>query len=246
MTTNLMVVCGGRHSISLPLTSSSQFMETIARISELQCLFLEDPNARCSGAFYELVLVTAVFHLLTLGMEVWAGTFFDDFPILSKSASAGQTEQHVSHLLNLIGLRFSAEGKKRLPFDMSMAVLGVVLGLSRFAEGVVSFKHTQPRRTHPGGAESLRGRLIWFEGFLFGRIVSLSLHEIGKRATALGHGHQLNDSLRMALVFFRDRIVNGRPIEITKAVGRTVSIFTDGAFEPTSQTPGTFGRHHLQ
>ena len=24
-------------------------METIARISELQCLFLEDPNARCSG-----------------------------------------------------------------------------------------------------------------------------------------------------------------------------------------------------
>ena len=133
-------------------------------------------------AFYELVLVTAVFHLLTLGMEVWAGTFFDDFPILSKSASA----------------------------------------------------------------ESLRGRLIWFEGFLFGRIVSLSLHEIGKRATALGHGHQLNDSLRMALVFFRDRIVNGRPIEITKAVGRTVSIFTDGAFEPTSQNPGTFGRHHLQ
>ena len=115
-------------------------------------------------AFYELVLVTAVFHLLTLGMEVWAGTFFDDFPILSKSASAGQTEQHVSHLLNLIGLRFSAEGKKRLPFDMSMAVLGVVLDLSRFAEGVVSFKHTQPRRTHPGGAESLRGRLIWFEG----------------------------------------------------------------------------------
>ena len=199
---------------------------------------------------------TAVFHLLTLGMEVWAGTFFDDFPILSKPEVANQTEQHVSHLLNLIGLRFSSEGKKWLPFDESMAVLGVILDLERFAEGVVSFKHTEARRSEleetlnrhlesdalsQKDAESLRGRLIWFESFLFGRIANLSLHKIGKRATALGHGHKLNDRLRRALVFFRDRIVNGRPIEITKAVGKTMYIFTDGAFEPSSSTPGTLG-----
>ena len=199
---------------------------------------------------------TAVFHLLTLGMEVWAGTFFDDFPILSKAEISDQTEKHVSHLLNLIGLRFSSEGKKWLPFDERMAVLGVILDLRCFAEGVVSFRHTEARRREleetlnrhlesdalsQKDAESLRGRLIWFESFLFGRVANLSLHEIGKRATALGHGHKLNDRLKRALVFFRDRIVNGRPIEITKAVGRTVYIFTDCAFEPTSDTPGTLG-----
>ena len=130
---------------------------------------------------------TAVFHLLTLGMEVCAGTFFDDFPILSKSevAVADQTEKHVSHLLNLIGPRFSSEGKKWLPFDESMAVLGAILDLRRFAEGVVSFKHTEARRSEleetlnrhlesdalsQKDAESLRGRLIWFESFLFGRV----------------------------------------------------------------------------
>ena len=137
-----------------------------------------------------------------------------------------------------------------------MSVLGVVLDLKRFEEGVVSFKHTEARRSEleetlnrhlesdalsQKDAESLRGRLIWFESFLFGRVANLSLHEIGKRAIALGHGLKLNDRLRRALIFFRDRIVNGRPIEITKAVGKTVYIFTDGAFEPTSDSPGTLG-----
>ena len=35
--------------------------------------------------------------------------------------------------------------------------------------------------------------------------------------------------------------MNGRPLEITKAVGKTMYIFTDGAFEPSSSTPGTLG-----
>ena len=158
-------------------------------------------------------------------------------------------------MLNLLGLRCS-EGKKWLPFDESMSVLGVVLDLKRFEEGVVSFVHTEARRSEleetlnrhlesdtlsQKDAESLRGRLIWFESFLFGRVANLSLHEIGKRAVALGHGLKLNDRLRRALFFFRDRIVNGKPIEITKAVGKTVYIFTDGAFEPTSTSPGTLG-----
>ena len=75
---------------------------------------------------------TAVFHLLTLGLGVWAGTFFDDFPVLSRADVAQQTEDHVSLFLDLIGLKFSKEGKKWLPFDEAMAVLGVVLDLSRF------------------------------------------------------------------------------------------------------------------
>ena len=41
--------------------------------------------------------------------------------------------------------------------------------------------------------------------------------------------------------FFRDRIVNGPPIEINRSVGETFYLFTDGAFEPDSATPGTIG-----
>ena len=187
---------------------------------------------------------------------MWAGTFFDDFPILSRADVAQQTEDHVSLLLDLIGLKFSKEGKKWLPFDESMAVLGVILDLNRFKDGTVSFTHTESRRAEldetlsnhlktnsmtAKEAESLRGRLIWFDSFLFGRVANLSLHEIGKRATNVGHQCALGPDLKRALVFFRDRIVNGPPIEISRSVGETFYLFTDGAFEPDSSTPGTIG-----
>ena len=199
---------------------------------------------------------TAVFHLLTVGLKIWAGTFFDDFPVLSRADIASHTEEHVALLLDLLGMKFSREGKKWLPFDEAMAVLGVVLDLSEVHNGLVTFKHTDSRRAEldeslsrhlaedsltSKEAESLRGRLIWFDSLLFGRIANLSLHEIGKRATDMGHQHKLTSGLKRSLEFFRDRIVNGPPIKISKSVGETIFIFTDGAFEPQSSTPGTIG-----
>ena len=77
---------------------------------------------------------TAIFHLLTIGLKVCAGTFFDDFPVLSRTDIAEHTEGHVALLLDLLGMKFSKEGKKWLPFDESIAVLGVVLDLSAFKD----------------------------------------------------------------------------------------------------------------
>ena len=34
---------------------------------------------------------TAVFHVLTVGLGIWAGTFFDDFPILCQESVSKQT-----------------------------------------------------------------------------------------------------------------------------------------------------------
>lgn len=199
---------------------------------------------------------TAIFHILTMGLGVWAGTFFDDFPIISRSDLSGQTEKQVAHVLDLLGMRFSRDGKKWVPFDESMSVLGVVLDFSSLSEGKVIFKHTDARRDEldetlskhldsnsltQKEAESLRGRLIWFESFLFGRIANLSLHEIGKRATCLGTSHLLTPPLKRALEFFRSRVLQGPPIEISRAIGETSFVFTDGAFEPSTEHPGTIG-----
>ena len=199
---------------------------------------------------------TAVFHILTMGLHVWAGTFFDDFPIISRADIASQTEQHVAMLLDLLGLRFAREGKKWKPFDQQMEVLGVVIDFSKFCDGVVFFRHTDSRKEELEHtisrhletnkmtckeAETLRGRLIWFESFMFGRIANLSLHEIGKRATSDKGSTTLNDSLVRALTFFKRRVLQGPPIEIRAAAGEVVHIFTDGAFEPDAENPGTLG-----
>ena len=199
---------------------------------------------------------TALFHIITFGLGAWAGTFFDDFPISCRGDIVHQTEQHVSLLLDLLGMKFAREGKKWVPFSEQMEVLGVVIDLSRYDQGVVYFKHTEARKTEleevisrhlsedrmtPKEAETLHGRLIWFEGFMFGRIANLSLHVIGKRATMTGGETRLNGELKRALTFFTTRILNGPPIEIRAALGKVIYIFTDGAFEPESDKPATIG-----
>ena len=138
-------------------------------------------------------------------------------------------------------------------FDEAMAVLGVILDLSRFQDGKVAFTHTETRRAEldetlsnhlktnsmtSKEAESLRGRLIWFDSFLFGRVANLSLHEIGKHATNVGHQCALGPDLKRALVFFRDRIVNGLPIEINRSVGETFCYLQMGRLNLTHLHPG--------
>ena len=127
-----------------------------------------------------------------------------------------------------------------------------------FSNGSVFFKHTDSRKAElnetldkhltmnegsmtPKEAESLRGRLIWFESFLFGRVANLSLHVVGKRAISNSANTTIDGELRRALEFFRDRVVNGPPIEISAATGEVLFVFSDGAFEESSKHPGTVG-----
>ena len=199
---------------------------------------------------------TALFHIMTFGLQIWTGTFVDDFPVISRSDIATSTEQHVALLLDMLGMRFSKEGKKWVPFSNQMSVLGVILDTSNFSNGSVFFKHTDSRKAElnetldrhlnegamtPKEAESLRGRLIWFESFLFGRVANLSLHVIGKRAVSNSTNTTIDGELRRALEFFRDRVVNGPPIEISAATGEVLFVFSDGAFEESSEYPGTVG-----
>ena len=123
------------------------------------------------------------------------------------------------------------------------------MDLEKFDEGVVYFCHTESRKAELDDtiskhlatnrmtqkeAEVLRGRLIWFESFMFGRIANLSLYAIGQRAISSDGSSKLDEALKRALKFFQTRILRGPPIEIRAAVGEVVHIFTDGAFEPES------------
>ena len=46
---------------------------------------------------------TAVFHILTLGLHVWAGTFFDDFPIISRADIASTNGTACGHAFGFVG-----------------------------------------------------------------------------------------------------------------------------------------------
>ena len=119
-----------------------------------------------------------------------------------------------------------------------MRALGLIFDLSQFGKGKVLIKHTPERKRElierleeiltkgsltPKEAESLRGRVQWYESYLFGRIANLAVHRIGKRALSnlASRDTKLDEELKSALSFLKERVSHGLPL----------LIFTDGAFE---------------
>ena len=191
---------------------------------------------------------SALFYVLSVGLKVWCSAFFDDFPTMAADAAAAQTDKCVGFLFHLLGMQYAKEGKKNQPFSNEMRALGLIFDLAGFDEGVVFIKHTPERRSDlleritsilrsnelsPKEAESFKGRVQWFESFLFGRTANLAIHRLGKRALMKGgrQGHKLDAELRTSLEFLRHRVEHGAPLQLTATTEQAILIFTDGAFD---------------
>ena len=87
-------------------------------------------------------------------------------------------------------------------------------------------------------SERLRGRLVFFEGFTFGRVAQVAIKHIGRHALGSDGSVKLSDDVAWALRMVRLRIKQALPITISSVSLRTSFIFTDGAFE---KGRGTFG-----
>eukprot|EP00435_Cladocopium_sp_Y103_P033307 s2858_g8.t1 len=204
-----------------------------------------------------LRISSALFYIMTEGLKVWASAFFDDFPTLSLSDLANNTEQCVGMLLDLLGIQFARDGKKCQAFGDEMKALGLIFDFSEFGQGRVFIKHTPDRRLElldkivdiletdalsPKDAESFRGRIQWYESYLFGRIANLAIHRVGKRALAKNSTRhlKLDAELRASLEFLKDRVDRGTPLELNAHTEQTLLVFTDGAYNAEDLT-GTVG-----
>jgi hypothetical protein len=94
----------------------------------------------------------------------------------------------------------------------------------------------------PKEVESLKGRIQWYESYLFGRIANLAVHRIGKRVLSqpASRNTQLDAELKTALIFLKERINAGLPLELTAETENALLVFTDGAFE-SAQGTGSVG-----
>ena len=188
----------------------------------------------------------SIFYILTKGMQVWASAFFDDFPTLSLKSHSNLTDSAVSALFDLLGISFAKEGKKKTDFGSCMKALGLIFDLAEFGNGKIFIRHTEERKTllvarideilsadslTPKEAESLRGRMHWYESYLFGRTANLAVHQLGKRISGPPWVKRLDKELSSALTLLRDRVLNGPPITLTAATETPLIIFTDGACE---------------
>ena len=84
---------------------------------------------------------------------------------------------------------FAYSGKKDVPFSRCFKMLGLVVNTEDAWKGSVAITHTDERRLEliealqmvldtdtlsPKNAERLRGRMVFFEGYTFGRVANAS------------------------------------------------------------------------
>ncbi|CAL1164077.1 unnamed protein product [Cladocopium goreaui] len=199
------------------------------------------------AGFLRISAALACIGQVCLGF--WWSSFFDDFPTLTTSSMAAQCKAQVHLLFDLLGIDFARDGDKAGAFEPTFKALGLLIDLTDFAAGKVRIGHTDSRRQEllaqieshldqnclkPKDAERLRGRLQWYDTFLFGRIANYSMSVISKRATSCSLDGSLDPQLHRALQFLKEHVSVSKPVELTKSAGKTYYIFTDGAVEPTA------------
>ena len=81
-------------------------------------------------------------------------------------------------------------------------------------------------------AERLRGRMVFFEGYTFGRVANAAVKNLGRFCTDRPGSKALDNSMRYSLLTLRDRVLSAPPIRIGITLNDTWTVFTDGACNP--------------
>ena len=95
----------------------------------------------------------------------------------------------------------------------------------------------------PKEAEVLRGRLHWFNSYLFffGRAPCNAMHTLSKRAQGHDHDSRLCEDLRASLSILLNHLETAPPLTLRLTSGRNLYVFTDGSYEPDSDVRAGVG-----
>ena len=199
------------------------------------------------GAFLRISM--ALWWIGLRGMGICWTAYFDDFSVVTRPELEQNTSWAVQSLFRLLGIIFAEEGDKAPPFDHVFRMLGLEIDASMACNKNVLVGHTATRRAElvaslndvleckqlsPKEAQRLRGRMIFFECYTFGRAANLWLKQFG-RLCRDDHVATLSESDLSVIMNLRDRIAVGKPVSISVSHLHTWLIFTDGALEGTDK-----------
>ena len=174
------------------------------------------------------------------GLKIcWTG-YFDDFSAVSRPELQRSTTWAVESLFDLIGLDFAREGPKAPEFDAVFKMLGVQIDASEATTGVFAVGHTEDRkrellktfddaietgRITTKLAESLRGRMVFYECFAAGRTTNLLLKEFGKLCRSDRVIDELSSEDLVLIAALRSRVAYAKPVTISSKFMDTWYIF---------------------
>ena len=200
-----------------------------------------------------LRVATAVWRVgLVLLKLVWS-SFFDDFSNITRSILASNTRWAIEALFDLLGIDFDRDGKKAPPYSSVFQMLGLQVDLSTSANRRIMIGHTVSRREEltsflqgildvgkiePRTFERLRGRMVFFEGYSFGRVPSCAVRTLAAACKAATSPVSLDAELKNAISTLLRRVASAEPLIVQPISRQTWILFTDGACEPDKSWGG--------
>eukprot|EP00435_Cladocopium_sp_Y103_P004054 s4006_g1.t1 len=183
------------------------------------------------------------------GALLWS-SFFDDFICISRPEDASSADMTIRFLFKSLGWVVSEDPDKDKGFAQVFSALGVQFDLTEVDQGILRIGNTQRRKDElaelvngflaadkltAGESESLRSRLTFAEGQVFGRSSKLALRAVGEPARLGVDCSPLSEGVKFGLQWMLDRIVNAPPRVVTTAEDPPLLLFVDGACEPVTE-----------
>ena len=187
---------------------------------------------------------------------VWCN-YFDDYPMIDISSSHDDAQTCAERFLRLIGWDFSLKEHKRKPFAKDFEALGVVFNLKNTLQDKFMVQNKNSRaedlgrirnqaklegRFPPSLAATVKGRMQYAEGQMFGRLAALRMPEIKARALApVGNSaftQQIEGELTWGVNFIRESLPR---MLIAHDPRPPLLIFTDAALEGEADEIATVG-----
>ncbi len=142
--------------------------------------------------------------------------YFDDFIKVSSRELSVSAEAGMGLLLQLMGWAYDTTGPKADTFSTQISAPGVLFNLAATKDGLLTLDNTEKRKKEvkqlvkmtfdsnkisKKEAKSFRGRLTFAYSQVFGRAGKLALQQISLHACNTPFKHEMNRSLRDALLF---------------------------------------------
>jgi len=156
----------------------------------------------------------------TVALGLCWTAFYDDFSVLSREELLQSTSSSCELLFRLLGVDYADTGRKAVPFSQNFKMLGVVVNTEASSNSSVTITHTEERRKElvdamkavlQCGAEKLRGRMVFFEGYTFGRIANAAVRNLGRLSMHPSAKDVLTSDLANTLRFLISRVESAEP-----------------------------------
>eukprot|EP00435_Cladocopium_sp_Y103_P019670 s3838_g4.t1 len=172
--------------------------------------------------------------------------YFDDFVSFSTPGLCGNSQSTLCLMLDILGWKFDREGPKSDDYSQLVSALGVQFKLDNTCTGILHVCNTEKRvndtvklledvikedRLSKRDALTLRGKLAFCDAFIFGRVGKVALQDLTKHAYANPFCSKLTERVTESMALLRERLLQGKPRELSCKLLDTYFLFTDASFD---------------